>query len=139
MRLALLLMAVLLSGCAVPSERGPEVARVIDGDTFELEGGEIVRLLCIDTPEKNSQFYLDAKERLRELIDGKELVLESGEVDKDIYGRSLRYVYADNISVNEQLVKDGLATAYLYNESEECASYLLLEAEAIENGVGIWE
>ncbi len=29
-----------------------KVLRVIDGDTFELENGERVRLLGIDTPEK---------------------------------------------------------------------------------------
>ena len=137
----LLLLVVIISACqplSVP-DRGIEVTRVVDGDTFEIEEA-VVRLLCIDAPEKRSPFYLNAKERLRELVDGTYIILEEGSVDKDIYGRLLRYVYVDNVSVNEQLVREGLARAYIYNQTENnCSRMIELEAKAIEDGLGMWD
>ena len=35
--------------------------KVIDGDTFEFNG-EIIRLRCVNTPEKGKEGYNDAKE-----------------------------------------------------------------------------
>ena len=37
------------------------VARVIDGDTIELSGGDKLRLLSVDTPEKTEKYYSEAK------------------------------------------------------------------------------
>ena len=33
------------------------VERIIDGDTFVLDTGEHVRLVCINTPEKGEAYY----------------------------------------------------------------------------------
>ncbi|MBN2454369.1 thermonuclease family protein [Candidatus Woesearchaeota archaeon] len=138
MKAILIVIALLLTSCAAPEKSPDAVVNVIDGDTFETESGEIVRLLCIDAPEKRSQFYLDAKARLLDLVDGKEIILRKGSEDNDKYGRSLRYVYADGVFVNEQLVREGLARAYVYNQSEECAWMLSVEFSAKSQGLGIW-
>ncbi|MBS3078536.1 thermonuclease family protein [Candidatus Pacearchaeota archaeon] len=69
------------------------VTRIIDGDTFEMSNGKIIRLLCIDTPEKNQPKYEEAKQFLSDLILNKEVRMEKGISDKDKYGRLLRYVY----------------------------------------------
>ncbi|VVB78093.1 Staphylococcal nuclease homologue [uncultured archaeon] len=69
------------------------VTRVIDGDTFEISSGEIVRLICVDTPEQNKQGYEESKEFLSNLILNKKIRLEKDVSDKDSYGRLLRYVY----------------------------------------------
>src|SRR3989344_4938496 len=45
-----------------------EVTRVIDGDTLELSTGEKVRLLGINTPEKGSTNYLEAKKFTENLV-----------------------------------------------------------------------
>jgi len=44
------------------------VPRIIDGDTIELQNGERVRLLGINTPEKGQPYYEEATNRLQELI-----------------------------------------------------------------------
>lgn len=85
------------------------VARVIDGDTFELITGERVRLIGIDTTEKGEKCYQEAKDRLRELVEGKDIILEKDATDKDRYGRLLRYVYLDDTFINWLLVREGLA------------------------------
>jgi endonuclease YncB( thermonuclease family) len=45
-----------------------KVQRIIDGDTFVLSTGERVRLIGIDTPERNEYYFQEAKGRLEELI-----------------------------------------------------------------------
>ncbi len=55
--------------------RGALVVRVIDGDTIELEGGERVRYIGIDTPESTTQhecFGEEASQRNRELVGGQD-------------------------------------------------------------------
>lgn len=76
-----------------------KVKRVVDGDTIELENGERLRYIGIDTPEtkhptKPVQCYgEDAYQINKKLVEGKtvKLVKDISEVDK--YKRLLRYVY----------------------------------------------
>src|SRR3989344_1448789 len=69
------------------------VKRVIDGDTFVLGNEEIVRLICVDTPEEGNKGYEEALEFLEDMILLKEVRLVEGIDKKDSYGRLLRYVY----------------------------------------------
>jgi hypothetical protein len=71
------------------------VTRIIDGDTFEIASGEIIRLLCVDTPEKKEKGYEEASNFLSDLILNKQVRLESDSKDKDDYGRLLRYFYVN--------------------------------------------
>ena len=59
-----------------PAKTLVTVARVIDGDTLELANGKRIRLLGIDAPEKGQFFYEEARERLKELVEGKRVFLE---------------------------------------------------------------
>lgn len=101
------------------------VIKIIDGDTFNLENGEIIRLICVDAPEKGKKGYEEAKEFLTNMILDKEVRLEKDVDDKDEYGRLLRYVYV-NISgveffVNQQLVQEGYAKIFRYgNDTKRC-------------------
>ncbi len=90
------------------------VVRIIDGDTFELASGNIVRLLCVNSPETNEEGWVEAGNFLSSLILGKEVILESDMQDKDDYGRWLRYVYLNDFSdelifVNKVMFDDGFA------------------------------
>ena len=85
------------------------VTKVIDGDTVVAEGGWHVRLLGMDADEKGYPCYESAKIRLEELVLGKQVVLEKDKTDLDQYGRCLRYIFVNNINVDVQLVKEGLA------------------------------
>ena len=50
------------------------VLRVIDGDTIVLKGGQRVRYIGIDTPEKGRPYYLEAKKENERLVLGKRVV-----------------------------------------------------------------
>ena len=79
-----------------------QVIRVIDGDTFELGSGEIIRLLCIDTPEVGEEGYEEATIFLENLILFEEPTLEADIQDKDKYNRSLRYAYLNETFINKE-------------------------------------
>ena len=85
------------------------VTAIIDGDTFVIETGEQVRLLCVNSPEKNEKGYNESLDYLSELLLNKEVKLIKDQSEKDQYGRLLRYVYLKDQFVNAQLVKEKIA------------------------------
>jgi micrococcal nuclease len=102
-----------------------QVIRIIDGDTFELANGEIIRLICIDTPEKGKKGAEEASEFLAYLILNKEVRLEKDIDDKDEYGRLLRYVYINDsgniIFINKEIIKNNYGTLFPYgNNTKKC-------------------
>ena len=91
------------------------VIEVIDGDTITIEGGQRVRYIGIDTPEVypvKEDFGIEALQVNRSLVEGKQVRLERDLSETDRYGRLLRYVYVNDIFVNAELVKEGLAEVY---------------------------
>jgi endonuclease YncB( thermonuclease family) len=116
------------------------VSRVIDGDTFEIEGGEKVRMLGINTPEKNMEHYSEASAFLKQKIENKEIELISifGN-EKDKYGRTLGYVILDNSLVNSEIIGEGLANVYFYEKDSYILELLKAREKAIKNGKGIWK
>lgn len=120
-------------------EKTFNVTKVIDGDTIEIETGQKVRLLGINSPETNEHYYAEAKEKLSNLILGRSVKLESGPEDTDQYGRLLRHVFVDGTFVNLEMIKDGYATVYIVNPDEKY--YLELkkaEKDAKDNKLGLW-
>ncbi len=115
------------------------VTRVVDGDTIVVEGGNRIRLLDIDTPERGETCYKEAKNRLAELIDGKLVILEKMNEDKDQYDRLLRYVFYNGTSINVLLVREGLANTYFYNKNTPYYNQLI-EAEQVakREGLCVW-
>ena len=115
------------------------VKRVIDGDTLILENGDRVRLIGINAPEKNQFYYGEAKEKLKEMVEGKVILLESDRVDKDKYGRLLRYVYLNKTNVNLYLVLNGYAISYPFEENEKyLKKFEAAERIAKDEKIGIW-
>jgi micrococcal nuclease len=92
-------------------ERG-KVLNVIDGDTFKLENGRIVRLIGVDAPEKHEPCFNESKEVLRRLLENKTVVMK-GTRKKDRYGRLLRYVHLNSIFINLLIVRLGYAKVNL--------------------------
>lgn len=121
------------------------VTRVIDGDTIELEGGEHVRYIGINTPElaHGDQmlecFSEEARLRNEALVLGKHVTLVRDVRDRDKYGRLLRYVFVGDTLVNETLVRDGFAYATSY-PPDVTRQEILREAEraARMDGRGLW-
>lgn len=123
-----------------------KVTRVIDGDTIEIEGGEHVRYIGIDTPEtvdprKPVQcFGVEASKKNKELVEGKTVRLEKDITDRDKYNRLLRYVWVDSLFVNLELVKQGFATSYSYPPDIKFQKeFSAAEKEAREAERGLWE
>lgn len=112
------------------------VTRVIDGDTVVIEGGESVRLLGIDADERGDPCYAAAKDRLEELILNKEVMLEMGVEDKDIYDRYLRYIILDGENINLRLVEEGLAIARFYSDVKYRDDIVSAEKTAMDNKTG---
>jgi len=122
--------------------------RVVDGDTIELENGEKVRLIGIDTPESgnNSKTRRDSKrtgqdiktitamgkratEFVKPLVEGKQVRLEFDVGKKDRYGRLLAYVwYEMKIREHARPIK-GLPQPWIERSKE-----VMLNAEIVEAG-----
>lgn len=121
------------------------VVRVVDGDTFEIEGGERVRLIGIDTPETvkpNASvecFGKQSSERLKHLIEGKMVRLERDRTDRDRYARLLRYAYLGDVLINEALVREGYAESVAYKPDTAKQTLLDRAEEAARNEkIGRW-
>lgn len=87
------------------------VSRVIDGDTFD-SGATRIRLFGVDTPERGERCFNEATNRLKELA-GDVVRVEQGPRTSDTFDRMLYYVYTkDGKSIDELLVREGLAVAW---------------------------
>jgi micrococcal nuclease len=99
---------------AEPPSRSPAftVTQVIDGDTLDISGGNRVRLIGIDTPERGECGYSEASAALQNLVGGRQVRLVTGARDDvDRYGRLLRYVEVDDLDVNLAMIRSGRAIA----------------------------
>ena len=118
------------------------ISKVIDGDTAELLGGDKLRLLSIDTPEKGDLFFGEAKDFLSDLTLGKTAKIEYAQTRRDRYGRLLGYLYVDSTFVNKLILENGLGYLYLFKDTEinRDETKLLLKAQqlAIDSKIGIW-
>ena len=121
------------------------VTEVVDGDTIKIEGGQTIRYIGIDTPETvhPSQpvgcFGLESSNKNKELVQGKRIKIEKDVSETDRYGRLLRYVWIDDIFVNDYLVRNGYATAYTYPPDVKYSEqFVQAQKEARENNRGLW-
>lgn len=148
-RLIVLAASLLLGGCFPESEGsgcGPSravVAEVIDGDTVELDSGERVRYLLVDTPENTSSvecFGVEATAFNRALVEGREVRLTYDVECTDRFGRLLAYVEIEGRSVNQELVEQGYACVLQIppNGVDLAPLYMDLETRAVDEGRGLW-
>jgi len=88
----------------VPSYRA---MRVIDGDSFETEERQFIRLTGIDAPELENCDGKEAKEALGKLILDKNLYIKV--IYRDSNMRLISHVYNDKGLVSEQMLRAGMA------------------------------
>jgi micrococcal nuclease len=117
-----------------------KVTRIIDGDTFETEIGEKVRLIGINTPEISDIFGQEAKQYLSDLILNKSVELQTDNIlnDRDLYQRLLRYVILDGVDINKKMVSDGFAFAYLKYHFSKSTDYEQAQILSRKANKGIW-
>jgi micrococcal nuclease len=106
---------------------------------------ERVRYIGVNTPESVAEdrpvecFGKESSEANARLVEGRTVELERDVSDRDRFGRLLRYVYADGVFVNEELVRQGYAVAVTFPpDVRENSRLRVLEREAREAGKGLW-
>jgi len=138
-------LLVALSGNCSAAVFSGKVVRVVDGDTIQVLRDGImvkVRLAEIDCPEighgkkkPGQPFGKAAKRFVLNRAAGKIVTVD--EVSRDRYGRTIGHVQLpDGHSLNELLVKEGLA--WVYRRYSSNPLLLSLEERARLNGVGLW-
>lgn len=124
-----------------------KLSKCIDGDTLTviINKEEIkVRLLAVDAPEidTNEAYSNEAKEfTCNILTNAKKIYLEydKNSDKEDKYERILAWVWADDILVQKELVKEGYAKiAYLYGDYKYTSELSKFESIAKENKTNIW-
>ena len=124
--------------------------KVSDGDTIKISNYKI-RLHGIDAPEKKQicqrpylnlgffSLYEDyfcgqfVTNKLKELIENKLIECRVND-KKDFFGRYLGVCYKNNININQWLVENGYAVAFIKYSKD----YVKFEEIAKKNKVGIW-
>jgi micrococcal nuclease len=115
------------------------ISRVIDGDTVVLKNNIHIRLLGINSPEKNEPYDIEATNFLSGLILNKTVTLEYGKEKTDLYGRTLAYVILDGKNINAEQVRNGFANTYIYNNDEYTSSLNEAWSECIASGKNLCE
>lgn len=119
-------------------------ARVIDGDSIVVNGNE-TRLIGIDAPEFKQNCFKDNRleyacgqmsyKFLLNLIGANEVTCYY-EI-KDKYNRFLGECFVGDLSINQELLKNGMAVIYSFNNANN--NMILLENHAKENKLGLWQ
>lgn len=150
--LSMCIAALFLCGClnTVSLNKEYRVTQIIDGDTIEVENGQAVRYLGIDTPETRKRegekwvyapdaYAEEAKEFNRKLVEGKTVRLEFDVKKKDKYNRWLAYCFVSDIFVNAKMLEDGYALLYTSPPNIKYADILVkMQEEARKNNRGLW-
>ena len=123
-----------------------KVIRVVDGDTITINNTKI-RFSGIDAPESyyygqtqyckkpNGKIWACGKKatsKLKELINRQ--VVKCTDEGKDRYGRTLSICFVDDLDLQSEMVRSGMAIAYL----KYSRRYEQEMIEAMTNKVGIW-
>jgi len=154
--LVTLLLLTLSAAAGAETLRG-RVEWVYDGDTIQVAGLGKVRLLGIDTPEREAgprdRFFVKlggngaalrriAGEALRfniEQAKGREVHLATDRERRDGYGRLLAYVtLPDGQLLNRLLLEKGYAVVYRRFDFARKMDFLAAEAQAKRQGAGLW-
>ena len=135
---ALTFALCLLATPALADVNGP--ARVIDGDTLEVQG-EHIRLHGIDAPESRQLCFIDgrrwqcgkdAANILADFINNRSVTCE--DLGRDRYKRIIAKCTAAGEDIGSWMVRQGLALAYRRYSHD----YVEEEAEAQAARRGIW-
>jgi endonuclease YncB( thermonuclease family) len=118
------------------------VSAVFDGDTIEvvreLGDGETkrekIRLAGIDAPERGQPWSRRAKRALSERVLGKPVRVNA--VSTDRWGRTVGEVYADDVCVGCELLREG--HVWVFRRYSDDRVLVGLEAEARAARRGLW-
>jgi micrococcal nuclease len=114
-----------------------QISQVVDGDTVKLTNSATLRLIGINTPEKNMPLFQEATDFLTILIQNKSVQIESHGTDR--YGRTLSYIFLDDKNINKEILTEGLATLYYYDKDNHYEELKQAEEFARLNEKALWK
>jgi micrococcal nuclease len=122
------------------------VRKVIDGNTIQLDTGEIVKYIGTETPELNlkeggSEFFAKQASRYNQkLVFMKKVRLEFDKEREDSDGRMLAYVFVKKMFVNAELIKLGYARTHIIPPNDKYKDIFLdYEKKAKQSEKGLWQ
>ena len=87
--------------------------------TIDVEGVGRVRLVGINTPERDEPGYQNATDFVKSKVLGKTVCLDIDDMkNQDKYGRILAVIYIDDVNLNKELLKRGYAKIMYIPPSE---------------------
>ena len=128
-----------------PAPSDAVVARVDfvqDGDSLRVTIGgqeERIRLIGINTPERDECFGSEARDILDGLIANQEILVATDVEAFDQYGRILGYVWYGDTFINAEVVRTGAALARAFEPNTSLQEHLdAAERFAQTNQLGMW-
>jgi micrococcal nuclease len=89
---------------------------------------------------KNQCFALEAKHINEQMVQNQEIEMEKDQEDKDKYGRLLRYIWVDNVFVNEFMLRQGFARFDVFPQNARYREEFRQAAEeAKRDKRGLWQ
>ena len=115
---ALVLVGSVVTATVIDDDRGSAdsravVTQVVDGDTVVIDSGKRVRLIGVDTPERDTCGFAAATAAMRRMVEERTVVLVNPDSvqDLDTYGRLLRFVDVGGRDAGLAQIRSGLGTA----------------------------
>ena len=114
----LVLAGIVVAATLIDDDRGSAdsravVTHVVDGDTVVIDSGKRVRLIGVDTPERDTCGFAAATAAMRRMVEDRTVVLVNPDSvqDLDAYGRLLRFVDVGGRDAGLAQIRSGLGTA----------------------------
>jgi micrococcal nuclease len=138
----LFILTLLLTAFPVTAGTSPwEVVMVVDGDRLIISHAEIsgaYSLYGIDCPELSQPYGSAARDYVEAMIADRPITVET--VALGTWGRPLVKLYVDDVSLNEMLLKKGLAWVDMYYcDKKFCYQWQKIEEMARQAAEGLWQ
>ena len=135
----ILCLVVSLTVCGPLSAEQLVANKIYNGERIKLSSGEKVRYIGIDAPGEGDFFFEECRQANKKLVGQQKITIEYDVRRKDGNGDLLGYVYAGDVFVNVQLLKNGFVIAYIVPPNQKYADlFISLQKEARKKRRGIW-
>lgn len=116
------------------------VKKIYNGKSIKLSDGKKITYIGLSAPDKKGKpFYTMCKEANKSLVDKKRVAILTDLSEKGDDGKVSGYVYAGEVFVNAELIKNGYALVRILPLNDHYKEYFLsLQKEARKNRRGLW-